>query len=432
MKKSLSVSVLLAFAIALTGCSNSEPKAAAPETASEKPAEKPLEPVTLRLHQLGGYFTETDFNELIAEPVKKKYPHLTVTMDKTTEDLPVLLTKGEAIDFLVTYQGRLTAYKDMGVYVDLLPLAKQYGFDLSRFEQSALDSVAANSDNGELYALPYANNLNALYYNKDIFDKFGVPYPKDGMTWEETIELAKKVTRMDNQTQYRGMALDDVSRLLFPLSLNIVDAKTDKATVNSDPYKRVLDIGKQIYSIPGNEYVSGSPIDRFLKDRNIAMLPTVNLFLRFRDVTDLNWDVAQFPSYSDKPNVYGMDDLHCIIPMASSKYRDDQMRVLEVLFSDEVQLTMAKKSAKFPVLKDVKYKQAFGQDLPELKGKHIEGVLKSKSVFAPANSLYYLKSLSLFNAEYVNVLQDKKDINTALRDAEEKINQYIDTEKAKK
>ncbi|RKN85155.1 ABC transporter substrate-binding protein [Paenibacillus ginsengarvi] len=426
MKRKLMVPFLFTFVIAFTGCSKSQ------STGTTLPPEKPLEPVTLRVHQLGGYFTDQDFDELIAQPVKKKYPHLTVTMDKTTEDLPDVLAKGESIDFLVTYHGRLTAYKDLGVYVDLNQLAKQYKFDLSRFDQGALDTIIANSDKGELYALPYANNLNALYYNKDIFDKFGVAYPKDGMTWEETIDLAKKVTRMDNQTQYRGVEIDDINRLLFPLSLNILDAKTDKVMVNTEPYKRAIDVAKQIYSIPGNDYIAGSPIDRFLKDRTVAMIPTINLYLRFRQVTDLNWDVAQFPSYKDKPNVYGMYDLHCMIPMVASKNRDDQMRVLEVLFSDEVQMTMSKKSAKFPVLKDPKFKQAFGQDLPELKGKHIEGVLKSHTEMAPPNSLYYSKALSLLNTEYANILKNSKDINTGLRDAEEQIKQYVTTEKAKK
>jgi multiple sugar transport system substrate-binding protein len=418
---------LSAFVTVFAGCSNSQQ----PTDVSVKPAEKPLDPVKIRVHQLGGYFTDQDFNELIAEPVKKKYPHLTVEMDKTTEDLPELLSKGESIDFLVTYHGRLTAYKDLGVYLDLLPLAKQYNFDLGRFDQGALDTIIANSEKGELYALPYANNLNALYYNKDIFDKFGVPYPKDGMLWEDAIELAKKVTRKDNDIQYRGIEVDDLNRLLFPLSLNIIDQKTDKVLVNNDPYKRAFDIGKQIYSIPGNEFIGGSPIDRFLKDKTVAMIPTINLFLRLRQTPDLNWDVAQFPSYKEKPDTYGMYDLHCMIPMAMSKNRDDQMRVLEVLFSEEVQTVMSRKSAKLSVMKDPKFRQAFGQDLPELQGKHIEGVFKSKSAAAPPNSNYYSKAYSLLTAEYTNAVKNVKDVNTALRDAEDQIKQHIVTEKGK-
>jgi multiple sugar transport system substrate-binding protein len=419
-------STLIIAAAVISGCSGSKS-----ETADvPQKEEKPPEPVTIRFHQLGAYFTERDFNELVIEPVKKKYPHITVTMDKTTEDLPNLLTKGEVIDFLVTYHGSLSKYIDLGVYLDLTPLASQYGLDLNKFDPGALDTIRAITEKGDLIALPYANNLNALYYNKDIFDKFGVPYPRDGLFWEDAIEIAKKVTRMDNQVQYRGMEIDDINRLLFPLGLNIIEARTDRVLVNSEPYKRAFEVARQIYSIPGNEFKTGA-IDRFIKEKTLAMIPTVNLFLRFRDVEDLNWDVAQFPSYSDRPNIYGMYDLHCAIPMANSPNREAQMRVLEVLFSDEVQTIMSRKSAKFPVMKDPKFREMFGQDLPELKGKNIAGVLRSKTVHAPPNSFYYSKGLSLLNAEYRSVIKGEKDINTALREAEEKIKQAIAAEKGK-
>ena len=34
----------------------------------------------------------------------------------------------------------------------------------------------------------------AIYYNKDLFDKAGVPYPKDGWTWEDFQDTAVKLT----------------------------------------------------------------------------------------------------------------------------------------------------------------------------------------------------------------------------------------------
>ena len=36
--------------------------------------DKPLEPVTLKFYQDGGYLTDREFKELIADPVKKKTP----------------------------------------------------------------------------------------------------------------------------------------------------------------------------------------------------------------------------------------------------------------------------------------------------------------------------------------------------------------------
>jgi ABC-type glycerol-3-phosphate transport system substrate-binding protein len=66
--------------------------------------------------------------------------------------------------------GELFAYDLM---TDITPLVKQTATDLNQ--------VA--SDDGWLVGIPFTQQFSALYYNKDIFDKFGVSYPKDGMTW---------------------------------------------------------------------------------------------------------------------------------------------------------------------------------------------------------------------------------------------------------
>lgn len=49
----------------------------------------------------------------------------------------------------------------------------------------------------DLYALPFWTSTQLMYYNKDLFDKAHVPYPsdeeKDRMTYQQTVDLAKKV-----------------------------------------------------------------------------------------------------------------------------------------------------------------------------------------------------------------------------------------------
>ncbi|WP_158606794.1 ABC transporter substrate-binding protein [Paenibacillus ginsengarvi] len=433
-KQTRALVIAVSAALMIGGCAakkEEEGGKADPQTVGVK-QEAPLEPVTLKFHQLGTYFTPEDFKMLLADPVHKKYPHITLEMINSQNDMAKMLAMGEQVDFLVTYNGRLAPHKDLNILEDITPLAKKHNFDLTRFDPGALDALKSASDKGELYALPYAVNLNALYYNKDIFDKFGVGYPSDGLTWENAIELGKKVGRQEGGTQYRGLEMDNLARLLFPLSLNVIDPKTDKAMVNSDPYKTAFEIGKSIYSIPGNDYKTGTgAIDRFSKDRNVAMLGSVNLFLTLRQMPDLNWDLAQFPSYKEKPNTYGMYDLHLLIPMKMSQYKDDQMRVMEVMFSDEVQNAMVRKTARISTLKDPKYSQQFAQEISELKGKRIEAVFKSKPAPAMAFSVYYSNAYTLLNAEYEAMLQGKQDTNTALRTAEEKINQLIKTEKGK-
>ncbi|CAG7650776.1 hypothetical protein PAESOLCIP111_06173 [Paenibacillus solanacearum] len=427
MKKSI-VIASLSMMVAVTGCST---KTAEQPTAEVQPEK--FEPVTLTLYQSGNYLSEADFKTLITDPVKKKYPHITVENHVSKSDLPDLIAAGESVDFFVTYNGNMSKYLDLDVYSDITPLAKKLNFDLGKFEPRALDAIRSISDKKELYALPYSNNLNALYYNKDIFDKFGIPYPKDGMTWGDTIELAKKVTRTDNGTKFHGLEVDSVSRLTFPLSLVHVEPGTNKVLINSEPYKQAFETGRDIFSIPGNEYINGGAAswNRFIKDMTVAMEATVNLFLRFPENPDLKWDVVQFPSYKDKPNTFGMDDLHIAIPIKTSKHKDDQIRVMEVLFSDEVQSIMVKQTARVSVLKDAKYVQMFGQDIPELKGKNIPGIFKSKPAPTPVFSKHQPKAQSILNTEFENVIKGKKDVNTALRDAEELTKNYLLTEAAK-
>jgi multiple sugar transport system substrate-binding protein len=64
------------------------------------------------------------------------------------------------------------------------------GIDVSVFG-GITDQVTVD---GKLYELPFRSDFWVLFYNKDIFDRAGVDYPTNDMTFEEYDELARKVT----------------------------------------------------------------------------------------------------------------------------------------------------------------------------------------------------------------------------------------------
>ncbi|MEF3306942.1 ABC transporter substrate-binding protein [Paenibacillus sp. GYB003] len=426
--------IMLAASVA-AGCAKSGDGGGGDAAGTSAEPAKPPEPVTLKMYQIQALWTEKDVNDLIIEPVQKKYPHITLQFE-AKGDVEKALTAGEAIDLIAVWNGNMPYYKSFDIFDNITPYATKQKFDLSRFDQGALDSIKALSDKGELIGLPNMLQFNALYYNKDIFDRFGAPYPKDGMTWEDAIELAKKVTRSDGGTAYLGLDPDYLTRLLTPMSLNIVDGVTNKSSVNTEPYRKVFEIGKAIYDVPGNKpaggIMKGSAADRFTKDRVAAMLTTVNILDRLRQTPDLNWDVAQFPSFKERPNQYGMYDLHVMTISKTSKHKEDAMRVLEVLFSDEVQLMSSKKAGKLPVMKDPKFSQAYLQDTPELQSKQIQSIFKSKPAPAPAYSMYYSKARGILVNSFVEYANGAKDVNTALRESDEAINIMIEAEQKPK
>jgi multiple sugar transport system substrate-binding protein len=58
--------------------------------------------------------------------------------------------------------------------------------------------------NGEVYALPFRSDFWLIFYNKDLFDAAGVPYPSNDMTLDEYDALARKLTRGSGANKVYG------------------------------------------------------------------------------------------------------------------------------------------------------------------------------------------------------------------------------------
>ena len=58
--------------------------------------------------------------------------------------------------------------------------------------------------NGEAYALPFRSDFYIIYYNKDLFDRAGVPYPTNDMTLDQYDALARRVTQGSGASKVYG------------------------------------------------------------------------------------------------------------------------------------------------------------------------------------------------------------------------------------
>ncbi len=89
----------------------------------------------------------------------------------------------------------------------LLPLddyiAKEKDFNLDDFVKPSLVSYQRD---GKLYGIPYDEGPGMLYYNKDLFDQAGVPYPDDSWTLDTLKEAALKLTSGEGPNKIFGLA----------------------------------------------------------------------------------------------------------------------------------------------------------------------------------------------------------------------------------
>ena len=214
MKKKIISSLLAVSMIAasIVGCGSASqaPEAEAPakeetpaatteapaaEASTETAEATSDEPVTLKWALWD--VSSTVYYQPLIDAFTAEHPNVTVEMvDLGSTDYSTVLgtqLSGSGSDFDVVTVKDVPGYVSLvnkGVLEPLGDLISKDGVDLSLYN-GVTDQVTID---GNLYELPFRSDIWVLYYNKDIFDKAGVAYPTNDMTWEEYDKLARSVT----------------------------------------------------------------------------------------------------------------------------------------------------------------------------------------------------------------------------------------------
>ncbi|RGD36130.1 sugar ABC transporter substrate-binding protein [Sellimonas intestinalis] len=126
--------------------------------------------------------------EKMAEAYNKEHPNVHVTTQLTTwseywTKLEASATGGSAPDIITMNVLHVEEYADAGILLDLTDAEKES--DLKVNENFPAPLVDGYTVDGKLYGIPKDFDTNAVFYNKEIFDKAGVEYPSDNMTFED-------------------------------------------------------------------------------------------------------------------------------------------------------------------------------------------------------------------------------------------------------
>ena len=180
-------SALLFASVVLTACGQKAPNesSAGGKDASGAALYSHLsKPVTIVFQSAYNETTAESVEQTMFKRIREKFPNVNPVYIQRGKGSTIqdLIVAGNVPDIL---WGNLSTVNEMvvntGLSYDLSPLVKQFNLDLGIFPQAALDAIKNTNEKGELLGLP-KNNLkpSVLFYNKDIFDKFGVPYPRTG------------------------------------------------------------------------------------------------------------------------------------------------------------------------------------------------------------------------------------------------------------
>ena len=216
---------------------------------------------------------------------------------------------------------------------------------------------------GRQLCMPQNVSSLAVYYNKDLFAKYGVPEPAAGWTWNDMLAAASALTRdgagkvaggVESEgnaprVAVYGLGIEpSIIRLapfVWSLGGDIVDdpRKPTRLTLDTaearEALRNIVDLRLAYGVVPTDEEVEAEDDEsRFANGRLAMLLSSRRSTATFRTITGFGWDVASLPVYDRQVGILH-SDAYCIT--RGSKNKDAAWRFVEYAMSVEGQTTIA-------------------------------------------------------------------------------------------
>lgn len=248
-------------------------------------------------------------------------------------------------------------------------------FDLADIVPAVLDGIKSLGD-GKLFALAPTFSSQVLVYNKKPFDDAGVPYPKDGMTWDEMFDLARRVAKGEGENRVYGFSFSqysygskenlfhEMSQYSAPLQLRMFNDELTGMTVDSDAWEKVWKTMIQL----SNEKIFPEPIDysnmdmakraamegsynpfqnnTFMSGKlamTIGQQYTLNELIRanksaqnIQGYTPIDWDIVTVPTHPEAPEIGGNVYLNGLMGInAKAQNPEDAWRFIKFINGED-------------------------------------------------------------------------------------------------
>jgi multiple sugar transport system substrate-binding protein len=223
---------------------------------------------------------------------------------------------------------------------------------------------------GEVMCIPQNISSLVVYYNEDLFDAAGVPYPADDWDWAAFVETARALTRDlngDGAVDQYGLGVEPSLYRLSPFvwqnDAPLVDnvQQPSRLTLTRPPSLQALqwfvDL-RQVHGVaPGRvEETSQDSESRFIAGTTAMFLNSRRGTPTYRQIDSFSWDVAPLPRQKQAAGILH-SDAYCL--SATTAEIEAAWTFIEYANSPEGQTVIARSGRTVPSLKAVAESEAF-------------------------------------------------------------------------
>ncbi len=294
--------------------------------------------------------------------------------------LQTMMAAGVPPDVFYMSSERFAVFARHGTLAPLEPFiaadraAGRPTLDLDDFFANTVDNFrfdGRTTGRGTLYGIPKDFTTWGFYYNKDLFDRAGVPYPADDWTWDDFIAAARQIGQLPNVLGGAEISCwdDPIRAYLWTYGLDLVDEQFRSRVFEPPVYERLRTLWAWRFEERGTLVSGDSQVaqgqDIFVTGR-VGLVGPLGRWVvpRYREIRDFRWDFALLPRGTAPANLVATVAWSM---SARTKHPDEAWRLLKYLCGAEGQRRVAELGLAIPTLKSVAYSEAFAdpRQLPE-------------------------------------------------------------------
>lgn len=230
-------------------------------------------------------------------------------------------------------------------------------------------SLKAFEDKNSLYAIPRDISNIVIYYNKDIFDKYKVPYPNKNWTFDDFLKTAKSLTKdlnNDRKPDIFGVSFEENPLFWLPFLWSngggLISEDLKKVIITEPQSKKALifysNLRNKWHVAPfAEEQGSATMAQMFIQGRIAMHISGRWSTPAYRKLPDLNWDIVAFPK-GKIGSVVDADASGWAISK-TSKNKKAAWKLIKFLASKKESEKFTKDGLIVPARKDVAYSDIF-------------------------------------------------------------------------
>lgn len=242
-----------------------------------------------------------------------------------------------------------SSYAENNIFLDLSKLLNQKtdnkpcNEECLREKDFFKQSIDALKYKDKLYAVPRDISNLVVYYNKDIFDKYNVPYPDNSWTFEKFLKISRKLTKdlnKDGKTDQFGVSFEESPLFWLPWlwsnSGGLISKDLKSIIINKPESIEALqfysDLRNKYHSAPTKSEAGSATMAQLFIQKKLAMHISGRWSTpRYRKDLDFRWDIARFPN-GKAGSIVDCDASGWAIS-SSSKHPQESWRLIKFLAS---------------------------------------------------------------------------------------------------